>query len=163
MSLKKYFILGVLSFTICSYTFAQTTPNAETVVKEAATNAQKQHKQVFLIFHASWCVWCHRMDSLLTKTSFAKTFNKHFVLTHITIMEHKPERKKDENPGGMDLFAQYGGGDNTGIPYWVVLDNTGKMLANSRLKGATEDFSGINGNNTGCPANLKKSNISPMY
>lgn len=149
--MKKYLLLSLLSLIIMQYSFSQTTPSAATIVKEASTKAKKEKKQVLLIFHASWCGWCHRMDSLITKTSLAKTFDKHFVLTHVTILEHKPERKKDENPGGMDLFEQYGGNANTGIPYWAVLDANGKLLANSRLKGLNEDLTGVNGDNVGCP------------
>ncbi len=151
MQRKKHIFLVVLCLVLTCSSFAQETPSAQAVVKEATTQASVKNKQVFLVFHASWCGWCHMMDSLLTKTPLAKTFNKHFVLAHITIMEQKPERRKDENPGGMDLFAQYGGSSNAGIPYWVVLDKDGKCLANSRMKGATEDLTGNNGDNTGCP------------
>ncbi len=151
MQLKKYLLLGFFILVITGKGFAQNAPSAETVLKEATEKAAKENKQVFLIFHASWCGWCHRMDSLLTKSSLSKTFDKHFVLTHITILEHNAARKKDENPGGMDVFAQYGGGDDTGIPYWVVLGKDGKQLANSRLKGADEDLTGVNGDNSGCP------------
>ncbi|PZP45694.1 MAG: hypothetical protein DI598_12990, partial [Pseudopedobacter saltans] len=152
MNLKKYFVLACLTVLFSSKIFAQkTVPNATIVQQQAVTAAQKEDKQVFLIFHASWCAWCHHLDSLLTKTTLAKTFNKHFVLTHVTILENKGPHKKDENPGGMDLFAQYGGSSNTGIPYWVILDKNGKYLANSRMKGADEDLTGVNGDNTGCP------------
>lgn len=151
MNLKKIIVAAFISLITSTSIFAQETPNATIIQQQAITKAKKENKQVFLMFHASWCSWCHRLDSLLTKTPLSKTIDKHFVLAHVTILEHKGIHEKDNNPGGMELFQQYGGGANSGIPYWVVLDNNGKFLANSRLKGAGEDLTGNNGDNTGCP------------
>ena len=152
MSSKKIFLLAVISFFLMNKVRSQETLNATIVQQQAVTKAKKENKQVLLIFHASWCGWCHHMDSLLTKTKIASTINKHFVLTHVTILEHDAAHKKEENPGGMELFEQYGGNNNTGIPYWVVLNDNGKLLANSRLKSVSEDLTSNNGDNIGCPS-----------
>ncbi|MGH2647241.1 MAG: thioredoxin family protein [Ginsengibacter sp.] len=40
-------------------------PVANAVVKEAMTKVVKEHKNVFVIFHASWCSWCHKMERFL--------------------------------------------------------------------------------------------------
>lgn len=153
MSSKKIFLLAMISFFLMNQARSQETWNATIVQQQAVTKAKKENKKVLLIFHASWCSWCHHMDSLLTKTEIASIINKHFVLTHVTILEREGSvHKKEENPGGMELFEQYGGNNNTGIPYWVVLNDNGKLLANSRLKSASEDLTSINGDNIGCPS-----------
>lgn len=158
MYFKKSLLLCLFILSISYTVFSQETTNAANIIKEATIKAQKERKQVLVLFRASWCGWCRRMDSLMTKSTLAKTFDKHFVLARITVMEYRPERKKNITPGGMELFAKYGGGTSAGIPYWVVLDSNGKLLANSRLKGATEDLTGTNGDNVGGP--LKPASIT---
>ena len=108
------------------------------------------------MFHASWCVWCHRMDSSMNDNSCKKFFDENYVTTHLVIMESKGKENL-ENPGGMDLLAKYNG-TNQGIPFWVVLDKDGKILADCLAKpeGAAP---GVKGQNVGCPANENEVNF----
>jgi hypothetical protein len=58
-----------------------------------------------------------------------------------------------ENPGALDLLKKYKG-DEKGIPYWLIFDKNGKLLADSKLR---PDGGGLEtGDNTGCPANEKE-------
>ena len=54
--------------------------------------------------------------------------------------------KSLENPGGADLLAKYHG-DQEGIPFWLVLNTNGELLADSRMKSPTGKLQ-----NVGCPA-----------
>ena len=36
--------------------------SAKEILSEAYSLAAKENKKVFIMFHASWCGWCHRMD-----------------------------------------------------------------------------------------------------
>lgn len=84
--MKKYFCF--LFFLFCSaIIYAQHTPSADVVLKEALSKAAKENKKVLIIFHASWCVWCRRMDSSLADPSVKSFFDRNFVITHLTIME----------------------------------------------------------------------------
>ncbi len=102
-------------------------PSAKTLLKNAEAKAAKEHKSVFLIFHASWCIWCHRMDALLADPTLAPIFKKNFVVVHIDGMESKPNQGL-ENAGWQTMLTTYKG-VNMGIPYWLFLSPKGKVLA----------------------------------
>ena len=132
-----FLFIFTLSFACCS---AQQTPSADAVLKEAFAQAAKEKKNVIVMFHASWCGWCHKMDSSLADPSVKDYFNKNYVITHLTILEF--DKKNLENPGALELYEKQGG-KNQGIPFWLVYDKNGKLLADSQITP---------GNNSGCPA-----------
>jgi thioredoxin-related protein len=146
----KIFLLSVflnfLFFTIP----AQTPPSAEQVLKEAQAEAVKQNKNVFIIFHASWCGWCHKMDSSMNDRSCKRFFDDNYVIRHLVVQESK-NKKNLENPGAMELLTRYNGADQ-GIPYWLVFDKQGKLLADSRIPSADSGTGANKWKNSGCPA-----------
>lgn len=121
---------------------------ATEVIRAAVQTAAKTHKRVFVIFHASWCSWCHRMDSIMGSPVCRPLFNSRYIITHLDLLE-SPDKKMLENPGAEALLQTYHGGDQ-GIPYWLILDQDGKLLADSRIKPAGADTSG-HYPNCGCP------------
>ncbi len=40
----------------------------------AFKHASTGNKNVLVIFHASWCGWCHKMDSSILELKYVKTF-----------------------------------------------------------------------------------------
>jgi thioredoxin-related protein len=120
---------------------AQTTPSADEVLKTAYQQAAKENKNVFLIFHASWCGWCRKMDSSMQDPSVVNYFNSNYVIAHLTVYE-RGDKKFLENKGAEEFLAAHGGAGK-GIPFWMVLDKDGKTLADSQIKP---------GVNCGCPA-----------
>ncbi len=145
-------------FSICTFaslvSFAQEQPAAaEKVLNAAQAKATGENKKVLLMFHASWCVWCRRMDSSLNDVSCRKSFDRNFVIEHITVQESKGKENL-ENPGGEDLMNSLGGKDQ-GLPYWVILNTDGKLLADSKM-----NYTDKNGKqslqNTGCPASKEE-------
>ena len=126
---------------------------ADAIMKEAYQEARQQHKQVFVIFHASWCGWCRKMDTSMNDPVCKKFFDEHFVVRHLVVYESS-DKKNLENPGAVELLAKYQGADQ-GIPYWFIFDADGKLLADSkrREKGAGPDAPG---DNTGCPATAEE-------
>ncbi len=125
------------------------TPPAAAVLKKAVVEAGNQNKKVLLMFHASWCVWCHRMDSSLVDAATRKFFDDNFVITHITVSESK-ENKNLENAGGQEMMEKFNGKD-MGLPYWVFLDKDSKLLFDSRIKTTAADGK-VRDGNIGCPA-----------
>lgn len=125
--------------------FAQKVPSAGVLLKEAREQATKENKKLMVIFHASWCGWCHKMDASLTDTSIKFFFDKNYVITHLTIDE-SPDKKNLENSGAQALNEKWGGKDQ-GIPFWVIMDKDGRILANSLSQP---------GKNVGCPATSKE-------
>jgi len=134
--------LVVLSLLLAATTVAQqAVPSADAVLQEACATAAKEKKNVFIIFHASWCGWCHRMDTLMNNAGCKKYFDDHYVIRHLTV--HESDKYKHlENPGAVEMKKKYNG-DNQGIPYWLIFDAQGKLLADSQRAP---------GENTGCPA-----------
>lgn len=144
--MKKYFFFFLLLFLVVTHLNAQQTPPANVVLKEALATAAKDNKKVMVIFHASWCGWCRKMDASLNDPLVKAYFEKNYVITHLTIMESK-DKKNLENPGALELKKKWGGGDIESIPYWVILDQEGNLLADSQIAP---------GKNVGCPATVEE-------
>jgi thioredoxin-related protein len=125
--------------------------SAETILKNAYARADKEKKNVIIIFHASWCGWCHKMDTAMNDKSVRKFFTDNYVIEHLVVDESK-DKKDLENPGAADFRKKYGG-DGQGIPFWLVFDKEGKLLADSKIKPGTTT---PDGDNTGCPASEKE-------
>lgn len=124
-------------------------PAADQVFKHALQQAAKEHKKVFLIFHASWCGWCHRMDSIMNNSDCKKLFNNNYVVEHLVVLESKG-KKNEENAGGEEMLKKYNGEDQ-GIPFWLIFDEKGTLLADCQLRPEGAGLS-TKGENTGCPA-----------
>ncbi|HEY8389157.1 MAG TPA: thioredoxin family protein [Parasegetibacter sp.] len=143
-------ILLVAAVLFASVSFAQQQPpHAEEVVSKAIAKAAKEKKNVFVIFHASWCGWCRKMDTAMANDACKKFFTDNYVIEHLTVQESE-KNKNLENPGGNELYEKYGKG-RVGLPFWIILDSKGNLIADAmvRPEGASLD---VAGKNVGCPA-----------
>jgi thioredoxin-related protein len=143
--MKKYFLFLLTFFFSAPILFAQTTPSANEVLKTAYQQAATENKNVFLIFHASWCGWCRKMDSAIQDPSVASYFNSNYIIIHLSVYERN-DKKILENKGAEEFLAAHGGAGK-GIPFWMVLDKDGNTLADSQIKP---------GVNCGCPASKEE-------
>ena len=139
-------------FLCCSLCFSHKVTaqkSANEILKEACQQAAKEKKNVFVIFHASWCGWCHKMDSAMNDNACKPLFNNNYVIRHLVVLE-SDNKKNFETPGALDLLKKYNG-DNQGIPYWLILDKNGNLLADAQIR---PEGAGLEeaGKNTGCPA-----------
>jgi len=151
--MKTRLILFVFLPIWGSSLFAQKGPaSAEEIMKEAFVTAQKQDKKLLIIFHASWCGWCHKMDTSLNDVSVKKFFNDNFVIRHLVVFESKG-KKNLENPGALEMITKYNGKEE-GIPFWVIFDKDEKFLADSRMTATVNGVEKLQ--NTGCPATEKE-------
>lgn len=129
---------------------AQLTPkSAEEILNEATGEASATGKNVFIIFHASWCGWCHKMDSSMNDRTVKSFFDDSYVIRHLTVYESKGKENL-ENPGALELLKKYHGADE-GIPFWLIFNKKNELLADSYIRppGGSPDAKGTN---TGCPA-----------
>lgn len=124
-------------------------PTAKSVMDQAFMKASQSNKRVLLMFHASWCGWCRKMDSSLNDISCKKYFDDNFVIEHLTVQESKGKEYL-ENPGAEALMNSYNGKEQ-GLPYWVILDKNGKLLFDSQIRKKDKDGI-LKGSNIGCPA-----------
>lgn len=142
------FLLSVLVLFTALALNAQTqngVPTADEVLQPAYAKAAAENKNVLLIFHASWCGWCRKMDAALQDAAVKPLIDKSYETVHLTVYE-SPNKKHLENKGALTFLTRYGGNDK-GLPYWYILNKEGKVLSSS------EDESG---QNSGCPATEKE-------
>ena len=148
----RLFFSLVLSLGLLTGAFAQEQAKpASVIMDEAYAQAARENKKVFVIFHASWCGWCHRMDSLMNVPETKPLFDGNFVIKHLVVQE-APAKKNLENPGADQLMKKYNGA-GTGIPYWLIFNEKGKLIADSRMPSTDKKTGKKIRANTGCPAN----------
>jgi thiol-disulfide isomerase/thioredoxin len=151
--MKNSFLLPVLLFLSITPVSAQKAPSsAEEILKEAFTLAKKENKNALVMFHASWCGWCHKMDTSLNDVSVKKFFDDNFVIRHLVVFESKGKENL-ENPGALEMLTKYEGKDQ-GIPFWLIFDKAENLLADSRMKETVNGVAKLQ--NTGCPATEKE-------
>jgi|GEM_PF-463286 len=122
---------------------------AEEIMAAAQAKAKAQHKNVFVIFHASWCGWCKKMDASMQDPACKDYFDKNYVIEHLTVMENGANVSL-ENPGAQKMLEDYGGGQS-GIPFWLIFSPDGKLLADSKFH-SDDPGDKANNQNMGCPA-----------
>jgi thioredoxin-related protein len=143
-------IISFIAFSIVFITLAraQTGPSATALLREDCIKAGKENKKVFVMFHASWCGWCHRMDKSMNEEDCKKYFDDNFVVRHF-VVDESADKKNLETPGAAAFRTKYGG-DGQGIPFWLIFDSEGNLLADSMRPDGTTG----NKTNTGCPAEV---------
>jgi thioredoxin-related protein len=152
--MSKTFFLLPFAFLFFSAAHAQQAPlSAGEIMKEAYAAAVKEDKKVFVMFHASWCGWCHKMDASMNDQACKKFFDDNFVIRHLVVFE-SAGKKNLENPGALEMLTKYEGA-NEGIPFWLVFDKNGNLLADSRMPAPATAPNNIP-QNTGCPASKEE-------
>lgn len=139
MKLKTLLFCSIILFISHNHIFAQ--ESAQKILEKATLKAKNQNKNVFIIFHASWCGWCKKMDNAMNDPRCKDLFDKNYVIEHMVVKESQ-KNKHLENAGAEDILKQYKG-DKSGIPFWLIFNNKGELL--------TDSFD-ANGQNLGCPA-----------
>ncbi len=129
--LKKLLLLGlVLVMSVPS--FAQNTrpEQAQKILNAAITQAKSSDKNVFVIFHASWCIWCKRLEKAITSDELKKIFDDNYVMARVDVLERGEKESSIENPGGRAIMKKLGG-ERSGLPFYLFLDAKGKKIIDS--------------------------------
>ncbi|WP_299889745.1 thioredoxin family protein [uncultured Lacinutrix sp.] len=142
MKIKHILLAFTLVLSTQLITAQETTEN---IMKAAQETAKKEGKNVFIMFHASWCTWCKKMDNNMMSKATKELFEEYYVIEHLVVKESK-KNKNLENPGALELLKKYKG-ENSGIPFWLIFDSDGRLLTDSY---------DVKGNNLGCPASPKE-------
>ncbi|SHG15914.1 thioredoxin family protein [Pedobacter caeni] len=150
----KHLLLTLCALVFFATSYAQeSAKSADIILKTAYKQAAKENKKVFVIFHASWCGWCHKLDKAMNDASCKQLLDDSYVTCHLTVMEND-KNKHLENPGAIEFMKNFRG-DKSGIPFFLILDKDGKLLADSQIRpeGASLDTPG---ENMGCPASKEE-------
>lgn len=144
--MKKIIASFVIMMTFVVSSAAQSKQSATELLKEACAKAGKENKKVFVIFTASWCGWCHRMENSMNDEDCKKYFDDNFIILHF-VVDESANKKELETAGANEFRTKYGG-DGQGIPFWLIFDKDGNLVADSmKPDGGTS-----NKMNVGCPA-----------
>src|SRR5512143_3144607 len=104
--------------TFCFGQSAGTSPEkARSIVDRALSEAGSADKSVMVIFHASWCSWCKRLESVLDRPDVSALMNKQYVIVRLDVLE-RGEKKALENPGGEEFLKELGG-EKSGLPFYA--------------------------------------------
>ena len=147
--MKRLSVLSSFLILAISINAQETAKPAKEILDSAYKQASEQHKNVLVIFHASWCGWCKKMDASLNNSACKKFFDDNYIIIHLTVFE-TGAKKKLENKGADEILKKYEAFD-TGIPFWLLYDKDGNLLGDSFIKSADEKKSNI-----GCPASEKE-------
>ena len=91
--------------------------NADEVLTAGLAEAERSGRSVLLHFGAPWCGWCHRLDDWLARSDVAPVMGKDYVDVKVDI---------DRMDGGKEIFKRYNPKNDSGIPWFVILDSKGK-------------------------------------
>ncbi len=99
-----------------------TTADAKTQIAGALERAARENQRVLVMFGGNWCGWCHKLHNLFkTDKDIAKTLLYEYQVVLVDI------GRFDKH---MDVAGGYGADlKKSGVPYLVVLDADGKVLA----------------------------------
>jgi len=147
--MNKHLSLLILFLALFIPVFSQDDPpTADAIMNKAIQKAQDENKHIFLMFHASWCGWCKKMDKAMADDACRDFFEDNFVTIHMVVKE-SPANKHLENPGADELLAKYKG-ETSGIPFWLIFNKNGDFITDSFMKIVVGEE--IKSGNIGCPA-----------
>lgn len=101
------------------------------IMNIAFEQAQRDNKNIFIKFGASWCGWCIVLDKKIKSDSLLPLFEEHYVIVDLVANEILDEHKHLENPGATDLLLQYMDNDRLGLPFWLIFDKNGNYLTDA--------------------------------
>jgi thiol:disulfide interchange protein len=119
---------------------------ADALVSAALKTATAERKVVLIEFGASWCTWCRSFEAFVHAPEVSSIIASNYLVLNLTVQE-RDDKKALENPGGQDMMNGWGGGQS-GLPFYVFLDQAGRKIADSN---AMPD-----GTNVGFPGNAKE-------
>lgn len=104
--------------------------SADDMLKHSTELALREHKDVLVIFTASWCHPCHVFLSFLTDPAMRPIFDRSFVTLVLTDGERDGDVRHHDTPGAHDLRTTFHARE-AGLPYFAMLDGNGRKIVDS--------------------------------
>ena len=118
---------------------------ADDLFAQAKSTAKAQHKNVLLVFSASWCGPCKLYERFLQDPQMKRITEKAFVVQRFDVGERPGDPAHADTPGGAALRSSLGATREPGFPFIVFTDENGELIVNSNQDGEA-------GHNVGYPA-----------
>jgi thiol:disulfide interchange protein len=150
-SRRKFSIIAILAFAVlvAAPVLAASQETADVLFSHAQATAKAEHKNVLLVFSASWCGPCKLYERFLQDPQMKPITEKAFVILRIDVGERMGNSKLADTPGGVALRTALGAVGEPGFPFLVMTDEDGNPIINSYRKGKT-------GDNVGYPASAEE-------
>jgi thioredoxin-related protein len=126
------FILSIILFPCFLPGQTAKPDSAQAILTTALIEARSAQKNVFLVFHATWCSWCKRLEAAINDTVLKAIIDENYIVAKLDVKERGDKIQSYENPGGQEVMSDFGG-KNAGLPFLVFLNRKGKMIANSNI------------------------------
>ena len=123
-------VLGLLASLGAGQTSDRDTRTADCLLKAAEATARSQQKNVLLMFSASWCAPCHRLQSFLVDPTIRPIFDRYFVKL-IVISGERPDDTRHQNTPGAEQLLESLHDTDTNLPLVVMLNSSGKVIVDS--------------------------------
>lgn len=138
--MKQNFLISTLLFFAFAVPFSSSSllaqsATADALFSQAKAEALNTHKNILLVFSASWCGPCKMYEHFLEDPQMKELHEKAFVVVRIDVGEFAQDKKHHDTPGGVELRHSLGAENEPGFPFMVITDASGKPLTNSYIHG----------------------------
>jgi thioredoxin-related protein len=134
---RKLLITTILVFTVLLAAPALSAQNetADELFAHAKAEATQEHKNILLVFSASWCGPCKLYERFLEDPQMKPLTEKAFVILRIDVGERKGDHKHANTPDGVKLRSALGTIQEPGFPFLIITDENGIPIVNSYRNG----------------------------
>jgi len=105
------------------------TNDATKAVDDALADAKKTGRHVLLNFGADWCLDCRVLAKTFADPAVAAFLQAHFIVVPVHVGQMVGRNYAEQNVDLVRKYEVFTTSENTGIPYIVILDSDGQVLA----------------------------------
>ena len=106
-----------------------TADDAAQAVTDALAAAKTSRKHVLLNFGAEWCLECRLLTKTFAEPSVAEFLEANFIVVSVHVGKMVLRNYAELNTDLVRKYRLFTTKENTGIPYVVILDSEGQVLA----------------------------------
>ncbi len=139
-SYNKLALVAIVALAVLLPVSAIAAPpdTADALFTQAKAQAAAEHKNLLLVFSASWCGPCHLYERFLEDPEMKPITERAFVVQRFDVGERAGDPRHADTPGAVALRTSLGAAGEPGFPFIVIADANGQPLVNSYRKGKSD-------------------------